>query len=176
MHKKVLSETVFYYGELPHISHVSNEEIKNFILKEFSKIKSINEDRYKDIKLPAHKHISWIIDYVRDIVKTKFGFTLIPINIISQVHEIKETTIKRNHVNPYDIHNSPDFTLIYCVDFNEEDQLVIEFEDHRNKENYWTIPIKNKDFVMWNSDLNYYISPNKKEKFRIYLLIHFQKI
>jgi len=175
MHKRVLSETAIYHDELPSISHVDNNKIKNSILSDFANFKAADDNRYKDIRVGMHQHITWVMDYMRDHVRGEYGFTLIPISIFAQIHGKGENTIKRNHIDPYDIHNSPDFTFMYFVNA-EDDELVIEWEDHRDKGRFWTIPIKTGKFVMWNSDLNYYMLPNKKDSFRIALLFNCQII
>jgi hypothetical protein len=172
MYKKVLSETGVYFDKLPNISHVNNNEIKNSILYDFYNFKITEDNFYKDIKINMHPHITWVMDYMRDHVKLKYGFTLIPINFYAQIHSKDETTLKRNHIDLLNTNNLSDFTYMYFVEASEEDELIIEWENYKSKENFLKIPVKTGEFVMWNSNLNYYLLPNQKNSFRIILLFN----
>jgi hypothetical protein len=174
MKKKVLSETSIYSDEIPDISNIDNFKIKSFILTNLLnniEKNKLNENKYNDIEINTYRDINWVMDYVRDHVKSKYNFTLIPIKTFVQVHTKHETSVKRNHINYLDIHNSPDYTIMYVVEGNNS-EITLEYNNHRIKENSYNIKLKNKSIVMWNSDLNYYLTPNLEEDYRILLLFN----
>ena len=85
------------------------------------------------------------------------------------------TTIKRNHIDLNDLKSSPDYTIIYFVKGNSGD-LILEYDDHRVKNLYQSIPVKEGKYVLFNSSLNYYITENKNKDIRKHLIINCQKI
>ena len=62
---------------------------------------------------------------------------------------------------------------MYVVEANNS-EIVLEYSNHRLKENSHNIELKNKDLIMWNSDLNYYLTPNLEQDYRILLFFNFQ--
>jgi hypothetical protein len=176
MKKKVLTETNIYFDQLPNISSVDNFKIKNFVLTNFLKSiekNELNKNKYGDIEINTCQDITWVMDYVRDNVRLNYNFTLIPTKIFVNIHTKYETSIKRNHISYLDIPNSPDYTLMYVVEANNS-EIVLEYSNHRLKENSHNIELKNKDLIMWNSDLNYYLTPNLEQDYRILLFFNFQ--
>jgi hypothetical protein len=178
MEKKVLSETNLFFGKLPEISDVDNLKIKNFILSNILKnLNNYNFEKslYKDIEINFFKDINWIIEYVRDTINLKYKFQLIPIKTFIQIHDKHETEIKRNHIEYPNLHNSPDYTVMYVVE-GKNSEITLEHDDHRNKNKFNKIQLFNKDIVIWNSDLNYYLTPNSEEDYRILIFFNCQII
>ena len=171
--KELLTESAIYWDELPNISSVNIKEIKSTILEDLINFNFTENNRYKDIDVKLTQHITWLSDYVRDTFKLKTGKNLNMLNLKAQIHPANETNIKRNHINSYDLRNSPDMTLMYFIE-SDENNMIVEYEDHRHKEKYWTIPFKTNKLIMFNSDLNYYLLPNTLDKFRIILIINFE--
>ena len=60
---------------------------------------------------------------------------------------------------------------MYVVEGNNS-EITLEYNNHRIKENCYNIKLKNKSIVMWNSDLNYYLTPNLEEDYRILLFFN----
>ena len=58
-------------------------------------------------------------DYVRDHWRVEYGSTLVPKNMHGNVMHPKEKSWTRHQVEPVDLRNSPDYTLIYGVDVNK---------------------------------------------------------
>ena len=67
------------------------------------------------------------------------------------------------------IHNSDLYCgkLLYFV--KGKGNLIIEWNDHRHKHGYWTIPIEAGKYVLFNSDLNYYLEESPTNELRMYL-------
>ena len=164
MNEITLTKSSVYFDFLPKISHVDNEYVKEYLLF------------LKDKKLPQNsifgtpQDITWVLNYITDIFKLKHKFRLIPIKIAPFIYNKNIKPVKRNNINKKDVLNSPVFTFIYCVD-TEDDVLVLHWEDYRNKNKFLEIPLENKKYIMWNSNLKYHIVPNKKDKKRTLMLI-----
>jgi hypothetical protein len=65
-------------------------------------------------------------------------------------------------VDPVDLRNSPDFTLLYGVKV-KDCTVRIFYEDNRRKGRSWDIPLENNKFIMFPSTNLYYIYNNQKE-------------
>ena len=61
----------------------------------------------------------------------------------------KEQSWTRHRVDPVDLRHSPDYTLIYGVNVNEDSsKCIIEYDDNRRKNRTWHLPLKNNHFIM----------------------------
>jgi hypothetical protein len=113
---------------------------------------------------------------MHDYYLLHFKKTLIPLgNIIGLVHDKHESTILRNFINPYNLYNSPDYTYIYVVQSGPlDDHIIFEYDDHIRKNEIYKIKLETGKFIMWNSSLNFYLTPNKNYKSRIIMLVNCQ--
>lgn len=173
MKEIILSKTSIFEDELPAISKVNNNIIKNNILETIIKnINYVGDQRFNDIQINFDQNINWVTQYICDNMFARHSLKLVPLNFFVKVHEKNEGSIKRNYIDFYDFRNSPDFTSFYFIDSDEND-LIIEYEDYRPK--YYNINFKTNKIIVWNSSLNHYVLPNKNN-FRYILGINFKKI
>ena len=86
-----------------------------------------------------------------------------------------ETTIPLLNIDPVDLRNSPDFTLLYGV--KVKDCMVrIHFEDNRRKGRSWDIPLTNNKFIMFPSTNMYYLTNNQKDSLNFVQTITYEYI
>ena len=62
-----------------------------------------------------HEHWDMLNTYMRDHVNLEYGFTLINKETWGNVYKPKTTTIPLLNIDPVDLRNSPDYTLLYGV-------------------------------------------------------------
>ena len=168
MQKKVLSEIDLYYGEIitPKGFEIKRDTIKNSILNSFIKEKRISNNikdySYVDYELEYCQAHQWLQDYIRDHFRVKYDKALILKLHWGNVYEYNQKSFSRTTVDPVDLRNSPDYTLIYGVDVGKDSTgVVIEYEDNRRKGRTWHLPLNNNHFVMFPSTNQYFITPNK---------------
>jgi|TARA_Y100000114_G_scaffold132650_1_gene131545 hypothetical protein len=184
MHKKVLSEIDLYYGEVvtPKGFEINREKIKNDIINSYvtDKKMSNNPKDYAaaDFKVPFSQPLQWFQDYIRDHWRVEYERTLVPKSLWGNVFDYNQKSFTRNNVDPVDLRNSPDYTLIYGIDIGEdkENGVVIEYDNNRRKGGTWHMPIKNNHFIMFPSTNRYFISPNKSKRLNTYLTITYEYI
>ena len=169
MKKKVLSEKFIVKGKLPKESLVDNVLLRAHILEadeEYKDKTEINNIPLTDsIPVKHHKHIFWVFDYVRDMFNLKNFSTTSIFFYFGIVNEYKQNYPKTNNFNFEDPKNSPEFTLLYCVQGYSD--IDIEYKNKRNllkKENIILTP---GHYAMFNSDLNYFIKNNPVDRKRI---------
>ena len=116
-------------------------------------------------------------DYLRDHIRVEHGFTLVERSSHGSVLHPKEQSYLRHQIEPVDLRNSPDYTLVYVVDCEEDScELIIEYDDNRRKNRTWHLPLKNNHFYMFPATQKYFITENKANKLNIFLTINYEYI
>ena len=100
--------------------------------------------------------------YMRDHIGLEYGFTLINKDTFGNIYKPGETSQPFINVDPVDLRNSPDFTLLYGV--KVKDCMVrIHYEDNRRKGRSWDIKLTDNKFIMFPSTNMYYITNNQND-------------
>ena len=183
MHKKVLTEVDLYVGEIsmPKGFDIDRDKIRNDIIESYIKQKRINTNpqaySFDDYVIPFSQPLQWMQDYVRDHWRVEYGSTLVQKNMHGNVMHPKEKSWTRHQVDPVDLRNSPDYTLIYGVDVKEgSSECIIEYDDNRRKNRTWHIPIKDNHFIMFPAINKYSFSSNTSNGLNIILTINYEYI
>tara|TARA_R110000796_G_scaffold141257_1_gene257533 strand:+ start:118 stop:669 length:552 start_codon:yes stop_codon:yes gene_type:complete len=183
MQKVVLSEIHLINGlvDLPKGFEIDRDKIKKDIIKSCVNQERINTNpkaySYKDYQVPFSKPVQWLQDYIRDNINCEYNFTLIPKNMYGKVMYPKEQSFLKNEIEPVDLINSPDYTLIYVVDVEEDScECIIEYDDNRRKNRTWHLPIKNNHFIMFPATQKYFITENKSNKLNVFLIMNYEFI
>ena len=94
---------------------------------------------------------------------------------MGNIYKPAETTIPLLNIDPVDLRNSPDFTLLYGV--KVKDCMVrIHYEDNRRKGRSWDIPLTNNKFIMFPSTNMYYLTNNQKDSLNFVQTITYEYI
>ena len=181
INKKTLSEIDLYYGSIvmPKGFEINRDRIKGDILTSFINQKRINNNPYsfKDYEVPFSQPLTWLKDYLRDHIKVEYGFTLVQKFEHGNVMHPKEQSFTRLLVDPVDLKNSPDYTLVYGVDVEDNScELIIEYDDNRRKNRTWHLPIKNNHFIMFPATNKYCITENTSKKLNTIFTIGYEYI
>ena len=162
MQKKVLSEIALYYGDIvmPKGFEIDRDKLQSDILKS-----QINN---KDF--PYSREWDKLNTYLREHINVEYGFQLINKETWGNVYKPKEISIPLLNIDPVDLRNSPDYTLLYGV--NVKDCSVrIHYDDNRRAGRSWDMPLKNNQFLMFPSTNMYYITNNQKDSLNSILTI-----
>ena len=167
MQKKVLSEISLYYGDvtMPKGWDIDRKKLSNDILKSVVQ----NKD------FPFSKNFDMLNTYMRDHINLEYGFTLINKETWGNMYKPQETTIPLLNIDPVDLRNSPDFTLLYGVKV-EDCNVKIHYEDNRRKGRSWNIPLENNKFIMFPSICMYYLTNNQKNNLNFVQTITYEYI
>jgi len=162
MQKKVLSEIGLYYGDvaMPKGFEIDREQLQSDILSS-----NINN---KD--LPFSKNWDMLNTYLREHIKVEYDFTLVNKKTWGNVYKPQEISVPLLNIDPVDLRNAPDYTLLYGV--NVKDCSVrIHYDANRRAGRSWDIPLKNNQFIMFPSTQMYYITNNQKDSLNFILTI-----
>ena len=183
MQKVVLSEISLIHGSvaMPKGFEIDRDKIRNDIIESYVKQKRINTNpqayAFDDYVVPYSQPLQWMQDYVRDHWRLGYNRTLVQKNMHGNVMHPKEKSWTRHQVDPVDLRNSPDYTLIYGVDVKEgSSECVIEYDDNRRKNRTWHLPIKNNHFIMFPATNKYSFSSNTSNGLNIILTINYEYI
>ena len=162
MQKKVLSEIGLYYGDvaMPKGFEIDRDKLQSDILKS-----QINNEKF-----PFSRNWDMLNTYMREHINVEHSFTLVNKETWGNVYKPKEISIPLLNIDPVDLRNAPDYTLLYGV--NVKDCSVrIHYDDNRRKGRSWDIPLKNNQFIMFPSMQMYYITNNQKDSLNFILTI-----
>ena len=152
MQKKVLSEQAIYYGDvkMPEYWEIDRNKLSFDTL----------ESKLLDSEFPFSRTWDKLNTYIIDYVRLKYNITLVNKKTWADIYKPTETTKPLLNVDPIDLRNSPDFTLLYGL--KVKDCMVrIYYEDNRRKGRSWDIPLTNNKFIMFPSTNVYYLTNNQ---------------
>ena len=99
--------------------------------------------------------------YIREHINIEYGFQLINKKTWGNMYRPLENTIPLLNIDPVDLRNSPDYTLLYGVKV-KDCNVRIHYESNRRKGRSWDIPLTNNQFIMFPSTCMYYLTNNQK--------------
>ena len=167
MQKKVLSEQALYYGDIamPKGFEIDRDKLCNDILT----------SELQDCQFPFSRTWDMLNTYMRDHVNVEYGFSLVNKETWGNMYKPNQTTIPLLNIDPVDLRNSPDFTLLYGV--NVKNCMVrVHYEDNRRKGRSWDIPLENNKFIMFPSTNMYYLTNNQKDSLNFVQTITYEYI
>ena len=162
MKKKVLSEIGLYYGDvaMPKGFEIARDKLQSDILK----------SQIHNKEFPYSKEWDKLNTYLREHINLEFGFQLINKETWGNVYKPKEISIPLLNIDPVDLRNSPDYTLLYGVNV-KDCNIRIHYNDNRRAGRSWDIPLENNQFIMFPSMQMYYITNNQKDSLNSILTI-----
>ena len=167
MQKKVLSEIALYYGDvaMPKDWDIYRDKLSGDIL----------QSQIQNKKFPFSRTWDMLNTYMRDHVGLEYNICLINKDTFGNIYKPKEISQPFINVDPVDLRNSPDFTLLYGV--KVKDCMVrIHYEDNRRKGRSWDIELTNNRFIMFPSTCMYYLTNNQKDNLNFIQTILYEYI
>jgi len=167
MQKKVLTEQALYYGDvaMPKGFEINREKLQSDILS----------SQIKNSEFPFSRTWDMLNTYMRDHIGLEYGFTLVNKETWGNIYKPAETTIPLLNIDPVDLRNSPDYTLLYGVKV-KDCNVRIHYEDNRRKGRSWDIPLLNNRFIMFPSTNMYYLTNNQKDSLNFIQTITYEYI
>ena len=154
MQKKVLTEQAMYYGDIsmPKYWEIDRIDLAHHILQS-----DLNNEKFKFSKTWDKLNV-----YIKDFINLKHSISLVDKDTWGNIYKPQEITIPLLNIDPVDLRNSPDYTLLYGV--KVKDCFVrIHYEDNRRKGRSWDVELKDNMFIMFPSTNMYYLTNNQKD-------------
>ena len=167
MKKKVLSETALYYGDvsMPKDWEIDPIELALHILQY-----QINNKKYSFSR-------TWdkLNTYIREHIRLEYNLNLLNKKTWGNIYSPHQTTIPLLDVDPVDLGNSPDYTLLYGVKV-KDCSVRIHYDDNRRAGNSWDMPLINNKFIMFPSTNMYYLTNHQKDSLNFIQTITYESI
>ena len=165
--KNILSEQALYFGDvtMPKNWNIDRNKLQNDILK----------SHVTDLPFPFSRTWDMLNTYIREYVNLEHSINLVNKEMWGNVYKPRETTIPLLNIDPVDLRNSPDFTLLYGVKV-ENCMVRVHYEDNRRKGRSWDIPLTDNKFIMFPSTCMYYITNNQKDSLNFVQTITYEYI
>jgi len=167
MQRQVLTEQSLFYGDIdmPKGFEIDQEKLTNDIL----------QSTFNTKEFPFSRTWDMLNTYMRDFIGLDYGINLVNKSTWGNIYKPNETTIPLLNIDPVDLRNSPDFTMLYGV--KVKDCFVrIHYEDNRRKGRSWDIELKNNMFIMFPSTNMYYLTNNQKDSLNFVQTITYEYI
>jgi hypothetical protein len=165
MQKKVLSEIGLYNGlvNMPKGFEIDRHKLHEDVLQ-----LQINKREF-----PFSKEWDKLNTYLREHINVQYNVQLINKTAWGNVYKPKEFSMPFINVDPVDLKNSPDYTLLYGV--NVKDCTVrVHYDDNRRKGRHWDMSLKNNQFIMFPSTQMYCIANHQEDSFNSILTITYE--
>jgi hypothetical protein len=107
MQRQVLTEQALYYGDvaMPKDWDIDRDKLQQDILN----------SEITDSQFPFSRTFDMLNTYMRDHINLDYGFTLVNKETWGNMYKPQERTIPLLNIDPVDLRNSPDYTLlIWC--------------------------------------------------------------
>ena len=167
MQKKVLSEQSLFYGDvaMPKYWDIDRNKLTNDIL----------QSTFNSKEFPFSRTWDMLNTYMSDFIRLEYDINLINKSTWGNIYKPNETTIPLLNIDPVDLRNSPDFTMLYGVKV-KDCNVRIHYDDNRRKGRSWDIKLKNNMFIMFPSTNMYYITNNQKDSLNFVQTITYEYI
>ena len=167
MQRQVLTEQSLFYGDIdmPKGFEIDQEKLTNDIL----------QSTFNSKEFPFSRTWDMLNTYMRDFIGLDYGINLVNKSTWGNIYKPNETTIPLLNIDPVDLRNSPDFTMLYGVKV-KDCKVRIHFDDNRRKGRSWDIELKNNMFIMFPSTNMYYLTNNQKDSLNFVQTITYEYI
>tara|TARA_R100001480_G_scaffold32903_1_gene44466 strand:- start:34 stop:537 length:504 start_codon:yes stop_codon:yes gene_type:complete len=167
MQKKVLSEQSLYYGDvaMPKDWDIDRDKLLQDILS-YS---------FTNKEFPFSKTWDMLNTYIKDHVRVEHDLSLINKNSWGDIYKPSQLSKPLLDVDPVDLRNSPDFTMLYGVNVNNC-WIKIYYEDNRRKGRSWDIELTNNKFIIFPATNMYTISNEQKDNLNFIQTITYEYI
>jgi hypothetical protein len=167
MQRQVLTEQSLFYGDIdmPKGFEIDQEKLTNDIL----------QSTFNSKEFPFSRTWDMLNTYMRDFIGLDYGINLVNKSTWGNIYKPNETTIPLLNIDPVDLRNSPDFTMLYGVKV-KDCNVQIHYEDNRRKGRSWDIELKNNMFIMFPSTNMYYLTNNQKDSLNFVQTITYEYI
>ena len=167
MNKNTLSEIALYYGDIamPKGFEIDRDKLSGDIL----------QSNLQDCEFPFSRTWDMLNTYMRDHFNVEHGRSLVNKTTWGNIYKPNEVSIPLLNIDPVDLRNSPDYTLLYGVKV-KNCSIRVYFDDNRRKGRSWDIELKDNMFIMFPSTCMYYITNRQRDSLNFIQTITYEYI
>ena len=159
------------------------ELLKKEGLKSFKQRRVLNNNKFSPYKnyyqADVNNNIIWIYDMVRDffvVDNPKLEKTPILTQHSYIVVNKDSDTFLHNHIDEYDLHNSPDLTALIPIVGDKDSFIEFFYESGRKRHMRQRVNLFKEEIILFNSELKHRLIINKLHKNLVFLSLKMQLI
>jgi len=163
-----------------HIDKIDKQDLIKDCLDAFKNNNRMSTDisdtRNEDLIIPKTKVLDELIGIIKDKFFIRYSQVLELLNHWGQVHQQNESTNTHDHVDCFDIKNSPDLSGVYYLQVPKDSGDIV-FQWPTNKYNQykrWWFKPKAGDLLLFPSTLDHFVSKNIAFEKRIAISFNFK--
>ena len=163
-----------------NIYGVDIKSLKNDCLKSFKEnnrmSKDISDTRNEDLIIPKSKPFEELINIIKDKFYIRYNQVIELTDHWAQVHSQNESTNMHDHVNCFDIKNSPDLSGVYYLKVpRDSGDIVFQWPINKyNQYKRWWFKPKKGDLLIFPSTLDHFVTKNTAVEKRIAVSFNFK--
>ena len=178
--KKNLIDQSIYIKQIPdQYLSIDYKTLEKDALDSFEKKQFANSNDFSPFKnyyrVKDNPHVKWIYDLIRDYFNLQnFPNERTPILFKSNYIVLNRGVDipLHQHIDEYDLHNSPDISSIITIASNENSFIEFQYEGGRKRHMTQRVPLIEKEIIVFNSELKHRFLVNKD--FKNVVLLSFQ--
>ena len=172
-----LHRVFFIHGQLDNIdiqslkkdclkSHKNNQKLSN----------DVTATRNEDLEISKSKEIDKIVKQIQKEFLSKYSQKIELQSFWAQVHQKYESTNTHDHVDCYDMKNSPDYSMVFYVQTPKDcGKLVFQYPINKyNQTKRWWFPSNVGSYVIFPATLDHFVTKNYSDDYRIALSFNFK--
>lgn len=133
-------------------------------------------DLYDYYNLTTDKQITWVKDYIHDVVNLELKIQLVDVKYRCIVQDKDEKINFHKHLDEYNLKDSPHYSAVYTPhDSDEPVDLVFKYSSGRKKEVHRHVPLLKNQVVFFNSELVHCYTKNKNKQPQISICFTFKE-
>ena len=178
----LIDQSIFIKKIPQQFSDIDFDQIKKDALESYKNKKVLSTNKFSPeinyYKVKDRKDNLWIYEFIRDhfrqatLQKTKN--TLIMTESAYVVLNTNSDITSHNHINEYDINNSPDYTAVAVIDADKDSFIETNYEGGRKRNMKQRIPLIPMEVIVFNAELQHRYLLNKNLKNTIVLSLKLQ--
>jgi|TARA_R100000149_G_C5865409_1_gene130281 hypothetical protein len=163
-----------------NVDDVDIKSLKNDCLKSFKEnnrmSKDISDTRNEDLIIPKSKPFEELINIIKDKFYIRYNQVIELTDYWAQVHSQNESTNMHDHVNCFDIKNSPDLSGVYYLEVpRDSGDIVFQWPINKyNQYKRWWFKPKKGDLLIFPSTLDHFVTKNTAVEKRIAVSFNFK--
>jgi len=164
--KQVLSESFFIKDKVSKslkldLFYLKNNVIKNYSYGEFQN-KNIDSPLKYYLNLSEDINVKWLYEYFDDFYNLYHKKRIEPFKASGIFLLPNESVDFHNHIDYLSIDNSPDVSGLFVVE--GEANIQFEYNQIVRQNQRFTVPLKQREYILFSSDLKHSILPNKSSQ------------
>ena len=158
--KKTLVDQSIYTTTIPKVLPINFDKLNINILENYYYKNKLNPHQFSYLKdyyrLEFDQQVRWLSDFIVDHYGVHYNCKVVPLAHSGIVVEKNQSINSHNHIDDYDLNNSPDISaIVVCKTGKEKSYVEFEYEHGRKRHHKHLVELEPKKVIVFNSELRH---------------------